>query len=149
MPAQRTESTFELSYTVSCAIRATPGRVWSLLTDAPGFPTWNSTVSQIDGDIALGNKLGIQVPLSPGRTFTPKVTGFDVEREMVWQDGMWPMFLGKRTFSLVPNADGTLEFRMTEVFTGMMLPMIKGSLPDFRATFDTYAADLKRTAEAS
>jgi hypothetical protein len=28
-----------------------------------------------------------------------------------------------------------------------MLPMIAGSLPDFTAPFDTYAADLKKAAE--
>jgi hypothetical protein len=36
---------------------------------------------------------------------------------------------------------------MQEVFTGIMLPMIKGSLPDFGPAFETYAADLKRAAE--
>jgi hypothetical protein len=148
MPAEKTESLFAMSYTVSCDIAAPPNRVWGLLTDAAGFPSWNSTVSRIEGTIAPGNKLAIQVPLAPGRTFTPKVTTFEVDREMVWQDGTWPMFSGKRTFTLTPKA-GALEFKMTEEFTGVMLPMIKGSLPDFRQAFDTYAADLKRAAEAS
>lgn len=40
------------------------------------------------------------------------------------------------------------EFEMSEVFTGLMLPMIAGSLPDFVPVFDQYAADLKRAAEA-
>lgn len=149
MPAQKTESLFELSYTVSCDIAAPAERVWGLLTDAPRFPTWNSTVSKVEGTIAPGNQLSIQVPLAPGRTFTPKVTGFDVGREMVWQDGTWPMFQGKRTFTLTPGAAGGVAFRMTEVFTGVMLPLIKGSLPDFLPAFDTYAADLKRAAEAA
>jgi hypothetical protein len=35
------------------------------------------------------------------------------------------------------------------LFRSLFLPMIKGSLPDFRAAFDTYAADLARAAEAS
>jgi hypothetical protein len=148
MPAEKTESTFALSYTVACEIQAPPSRVWSLLTDATGFPSWNSTVSRLDGPIALGRKLTIEVPLAPGRKFTPKVTGFDVDRQMVWQDGMWPMFQGRRTFDLVAKAGG-VEFRMTEVFTGVMLPMIKGSLPDFREAFATYAQDLKRAAEAT
>ena len=37
---------------------------------------------------------------------------------------------------------------MTEVFTGLMLPMIAGSLPDFVPVFETYATDLKNAAEA-
>jgi hypothetical protein len=36
---------------------------------------------------------------------------------------------------------------MAEVFSGLMLPMIKGSLPDFGPPFEAYAADLKREAE--
>jgi hypothetical protein len=33
------------------------------------------------------------------------------------------------------------------VFSGLMLPMIAGSLPDFGPSFETYVADLKREAE--
>jgi hypothetical protein len=36
---------------------------------------------------------------------------------------------------------------MEETFKGLMLPMIKGSLPDFRPVFDQYVADLKRACE--
>lgn len=140
----KTESTFRLEYSVSVAIAAPPEAIWRRLTDAKGFPSWNSTVTSIDGEIALGHKLAIQVPLAPGRTFKPKVVAFEPNREMVWADGFAPMFKGRRTFTLAPNADGTTQFTMTEVFTGIMLPMIKGSLPDFGPAFDRYAADLQR-----
>ena len=36
---------------------------------------------------------------------------------------------------------------MVEVFSGVMLPMIKGSLPDFGPVFERYALDLKKAAE--
>jgi len=49
----------------------------------------------------------------------------------------------------VPHDDGSTEFRMEEVFSGLMLPLIKGSLPDFAPSFEAYAADLKREAEAA
>lgn len=140
----KSQSTFRLEYSVSVAISATPDAVWRRLTDAKGFPSWNTTVTSIDGDIALGHKLAIQVPLAPGRTFKPKVVVFEPGRQMVWADGFAPMFKGTRTFTLAPNADGTTQFTMTEVFAGIMLPMIKGSLPDFGPAFDRYAADLQR-----
>ena len=60
---------------------------------------------------------------------------------------MAPMFKGVRTFTLTPRGDGSTEFAMRERFSGLMLPMIKGSLPDFAPVFETYAADLKRAAE--
>jgi len=144
-PAQKTESTFRLSYTVSIDIAAPPAAVWAKLTDAKSHAKWNSTVTSIEGDITKGSKLAIKVPISD-RTFTPRVVELDAEKRMVWADGMAPMFRGERTYTLEPKG-GTTTFSMTEVFAGVMLPMIKGSLPDFRPVFDQYAADLKRAAE--
>lgn len=146
--ATRTESTFKLEYAVSAPIAASPEAIWALLTDAAGFPGWNGTVTEIQGRIALGEKLAIKVPLAPGRTFGPKVTAFEPSSRMVWSDGMAPMFKGERVFTLTPAGGGTTTFSMVETFQGIMLPFIKGSLPDFRPAFDQYAADLKRAAES-
>lgn len=132
---------------ISATIRAKPETVWALLTDAAGFPKWNSTVTSIEGPIALGSTLKIKVPAAEGRVFKPKVTHFETARSMVWSDGMAPMFKGVRTFTLTPNGDGTTTFAMREELSGLMLPMIKGSLPDFAPIFETYAEDLKRAAE--
>ena len=59
---------------VEVNIRANPETVWSLLTDAKGFPRWNSTVTSIDGQILEGERLRLHVP-GTNRTFTPKVSG--------------------------------------------------------------------------
>ena len=65
---------------------------------------------------------------------------------MVWSDGNF-IFRGVRTYTLTSKSDGSTDFTMSEVFTGAMLPMIAGSLPDFAPEFEKYAADLKRSAE--
>ena len=58
------------------------------------------------------------------------------------------MFLGVRTYTLTPREDERATgLRMTEVFTGLMLPMIGSRLPDFGPIFERYAADLKIEAE--
>jgi hypothetical protein len=145
--ATKTSTTFRLEHATKIDIRATPERIWKLLTDAADFPRWNSTVSKIAGTIAAGEQLAIQVPAAPGRTFKPKVTQLDAGRSMTWSDGFAPMFKGVRTFTLTPNGDGSTAFAMVEVLSGVMLPMIKGSLPDFGPVFETYAADLKQEAE--
>jgi uncharacterized protein YndB with AHSA1/START domain len=134
---------------VQCTIQASPERVWALLTDAAGFARWNSTVTQIEGPIAPGVTLKLQVPSAPDRVFKPKVTKFDPARAMVWSDGMAPMFRGVRTFTLTPRGTDSTEFSMHEELSGVMLPMIKGSLPDFAPAFEAYAADLRREAERS
>jgi hypothetical protein len=145
--ATATRSTFRQSVSVVTDIAAPASRVWALLTDAAGFPRWNSTVTSIEGPIALGHKLAIRVPISP-RVFSPRVTVFEPDRRMVWADGAAPMFQGLRVYELA-SADAGTRFTMTETFSGLMLPMIAGSLPDFAPIFTQYAADLKRAAEAA
>lgn len=146
--SQKTDSMFRMECRVAIPIAAPPQRIWALLTNAAEFPRWNSTVTSVGGTIALGERLEIRVPVSD-RTFTPKVTELVEGRRMVWSDGMAPMFKGERTFTLTPRADGTTEFEMVESFAGLMLPMIKRSLPDFGPVFDRYALDLKSEAERS
>lgn len=140
--SDKDESTFSLRYAVKRTIPASAEVVWSKLTDAAGFAKWNSTVESIEGRIAVGEKLAIRVPIAPGRKFTPKVAELVRNERMVWQDGFCPMFQGTRTFTLTRRGSST-DFEMIEVFRGIMLPMIKSSLPDFRPVFDQYAADLE------
>jgi hypothetical protein len=118
-----------------------------LLTNASDFPHWNSTIMRIDGTIALGEKINLVTSIAPQRTFKLRVMEFVPDQKMVWQDGAAPMFKGTRQFVLVPQADKSTVFTMTETFSGLMIPMLAGSLPDFRPAFEQYAADLKREAE--
>lgn len=140
-------STFRTECSVATDIRAPAERVWSLLTDAPGMTAWNSTLTSIEGPIELGGTVKMQVPEAPGRTFAPKVTRFEANRMMEWRQGN-PLFGGVRTYALTPAQDGrSTRFKMTEVFSGPMLPMIAGRLPDFGPIFQRYAADLKARAQ--
>lgn len=149
-PAITTSSrTFARDVAVSVDIAASPTRVWALLTDGAAVPSWNSTVSKLAGTIAAGERLAIEVPAAPGRTFRPRVVELEADRRMVWADGFAPMFKGVRTFELEPLADGGTRFTMRERLGGVMLPMIKRALPDFAPVFATYAADLRRAAEAA
>jgi hypothetical protein len=145
--ATKTSSVFRMECAVRVNVRASAKTLWSLLTNAKDFPRWNSTVTSVDGDIAVGSKLALRVPIAPNRVFRPKVTELVPEQRMVWSDGAAPMFHGLRVFTLTPREDGSTDFAMVETFRGVMLPLIKGSLPDFRAPFEQYAADLKREAE--
>jgi hypothetical protein len=145
---QKSQTTFRQDCSVRCEIHASPERIWALLTDAQGFVSWNSTVTSLEGPIALGEKLALKVKLDPKRTFRPKVTRFEPARAMEWSDGMAPMFKGVRTFTLTARDGGGTEFAMTEVFSGVMMPLVRGSLPDFEPAFAAFARDLKIAAEA-
>ena len=117
------------------------------MTDAKGFPRWNSTVTSIEGEIRDGEQLRLHVP-GTDRTFTPRVSGVVPNKRMTWTGGFAPVFKGVRTFELTPRGDGSTAFAMEERFSGLMLPLVKGSMPDFGPVFERYASDLKQEAEA-
>ena len=135
-----------MTFRVGIKILATTGIVWNLLTDAKGFPRWNSTVTGIEGEIREGERLRLHVP-GTSRTFTPKVSGVVAERAMTWSDGVAGIFKGVRTFELVPHNGISTDFVMEEHFSGVMFALTKRMLPDFRPIFEAYAGDLKREAE--
>jgi hypothetical protein len=142
----KAQSTFAMSCRVEVNIRAKAERIWSFLTDAKGFPSWNSTVRSVEGHIREGERLRLHAP-GTDRTFTPTVSGVVANERMTWTGGFAPMFKGVRTFELKPRSDGSTDFAMEERFSGLVLPLMKGSMPDFGPVFETYATDLKRAAE--
>ena len=142
----RTNSAFAMTCRVRVSIRARAEVVWRLLTDAPGFPRWNSTVTAIEGQIREGERLKVHVP-GTSRTFTPKVSDLVPARRMVWSDGVSLVFRGVRSFELTPLDDGSTDFVMEEHFSRLVFAMTKRMLPDFRPIFEAYANDLKHEAE--
>jgi len=135
--------TFETETTIS----VTPEVVWELLTDAPGYTSWNSTVDRVEGRIAPGEKIKVQVKVNPGKAFPVRVTEFVPPERMVWSGGMpLGLFRGVRTFTLAPTGDGT-RFSMREVYSGLLAPLIGRSIPDLQPAFDEFAAALKQRAE--
>jgi len=131
----------------SIHIAAPQERVWKILTDAGGYTSWNTTVDKVEGRIAWGEKVTVHAKISPGRAFPVTVSKLEVPREMVWSGGMpLGLFKGERTFLLTPR-DGGVEFSMTEVFSGLMAPLIAKSIPDLQPAFAEFATCLKQQAE--
>ena len=139
---------FSMVCGVAINIQASAENVWRLLTDAQDFPRWNSTVASVEGQIREGQQIRLHVP-GTNRTFTPKISGVVPCERMTWTGGFAPMFKGVRTFQLSARDDGSTDFAMEERFSGLMLPLIKGSLPDFGPVFERYANDLKNESERS
>jgi len=144
--ANKTKSAFRMEYSAGINIKARPDRVWALMTNAADFPRWNSTVKNIEGKIASGQTIKLVASISPERVFNLNIIEFVPQKRMVWSDGN-AIFKGVRTYTLTPKADGSTDFTMSEVYTGLMLPMIAGSLPNFRPAFEQYVSDLKKESE--
>ena len=147
--ASTTNTTFSTTCAVAITINAPQSQVWELLTDVSTFPNWNSTIISMSGQIADGSTVELVSTSDPKRTFKLKVSDFVPNTKMVWSDGMAPMFKGVRTYTLKPTNSNTTEFVMEEKFSGLMMPMIRRSLPNFEPFFEQFAADLKQTAESS
>ena len=138
------------TYSVKKTIAAPADKVWALLTDAAGYPGWNSTIVSLEGQIALGQRIKLVSTVNPKRAFKLTVSEFQEPQHMVWSDGMpLGLFKGVRTFTIKPDEDGTTSFEMVEVFSGLLEPLISKSIPDMSESFDEFGESLKRAAEAS
>jgi hypothetical protein len=135
-------------FAASATINAYPETIWALLTDAAGYKRWNSTVANIEGRIAAGEKITVYATTAPSRGFSLQVTEFAPPRGMVWTGGMpLGLFTGKRRYTLTPLAQHGVEFAMREDYSGPLAPLMTRMIPDLQSSFEVFAADLKRQAE--
>ena len=106
------------SFSTTTTIRATPEAVWRLLTDASGFPSWDTTYTKIDGRIALGEKITLHYRDMSPKVLPMKITTFEPDPphsptwRMVWTGGGLPeaLFKGEQIFTLSPRDGGFVEF---------------------------------------
>jgi uncharacterized protein YndB with AHSA1/START domain len=140
--ATTVKTTFHRETSVSIEIKADASIVWALLTKASDYPRWNSTVTSIEGNIALGEKIKLKSILDAKRTFKLKVKEFVPENKLVWGDGQ-----GNRVYMLTKNTNGTVTFNMTEKIGGLMFPMYAKMIPPFDQSFEQFAGDLKKESE--
>jgi uncharacterized protein YndB with AHSA1/START domain len=62
------------SFTTSTIINASPETIWKILVDASNWTTWNSTVTKVEGNIALGEKITVFAKVNPNRAFALTVS---------------------------------------------------------------------------
>ena len=141
--ATTVKKTFSRETSVSIEINAAPSIIWALLTTASDYPRWNSTIISIDGKIAPGEKIKLKSALDPKRTFKLAVKEFGPESKLVWGDAM-----GKRVYGLTKNSNGGTLFSMAEKIGGPIFPLFAKMIPSFDASFEQFAADLKKEAES-
>ncbi len=140
--ASTEKKTFSRTTSVSTDIKAEPEIIWQLLTNAPDYPRWNTTVISIEGKIAEGECIKLKSTLAPNRTFKLKVKEIESLKSFKWGDGQ-----GTRVYTLVKNGNIT-TFTMNEKIGGFMFPMYAKYIPSFDQSFEHFAADLKKEAES-
>jgi hypothetical protein len=136
-------------YEATSEVAASPESVWAVLVDASDWPTWESGIDAVDGQIALGETVKIRSQAAPGRTFPVKVTKLEPSAELRFSGGMpFGLFRGVRTYSLAQASDGGTTFHLREEYSGPLLGLIWRSMPDLGLSFTTFADGLKRRVEA-
>lgn len=130
-------------------IVGTPEQVWAVITDALSYPEWDPNMKSIDGSIGPGEKVVLHTNISK-QAFKVKVVEFDVNRRMAWKSGMpLGLFKGVRTFEITPKEDGKLDFKLHEVFSGPLSPIVGKLIPDLQPTFNRFVRGLKARVEGA
>ncbi|MCE5265389.1 MAG: SRPBCC domain-containing protein [Deltaproteobacteria bacterium] len=134
-------------------IAATPERVWSILTDFSAYPGWNPFIRSIRGTPDLGTSLVVRIQPSgtKGMTFRPIVQAAVPGQELRWLGRflMPGLFDGEHQFSIHPIAEGKIPFRQSERFSGILVPVFKGTLNRYtRRGFEEMNQALKIRAES-
>ena len=140
--ATTVKTTFSRETSVGIEIKADAAIVWALLTKASDYPRWNSTVTSIEGNIVLGEKIKLKSILDAKRTFTLKIKEFVPQQRLVWGD-----MQGNRVYTITKNENGAVTFTMVEKIGGLMFPMYASMIPSFDQSFEQFARDLKKEAE--
>jgi uncharacterized protein YndB with AHSA1/START domain len=134
---------FSRETAVGIDIQSDSSVLWALLTNASDYPRWNSTVISIEGSINAGSVIQLKSKLDPKRVFKLKVKEFHPESKLVWGDGM-----GQRTFTIKSIGKNLINFTMSEKIGGPIFPLFASMIPSFDQSFEQFAQDLKKEAEA-
>jgi hypothetical protein len=129
------------------AIKASPSKVWSVLTDFSAMPSWNPFITAISGDVLPGSRLSVTItpPGQSGMTFAPTVLAATPDRELRWLGTVasrW-IFAGEHYFLLNPTSDGEISFIQGERFSGILAPLITRDRM-LEATKDGFLAMMRR-----
>jgi hypothetical protein len=136
-------------FEASSIIAADSEAVWAVLSDGPGWATWDSGVDGVEGRIAGGETVKIRSQAAPGRAFRVKVTAFEPSARLRFSGGLpLGLFRGVRTYELTPAAGGGIAFRVREEYTGPLLGLIWRSMPDLGPSFERFASGLKLRVES-
>ena len=136
-----------MHFEASADIRAPPDRIWSILTDAPAYPTWDSGVTNVEGRIADGEKIKVHSEVAAGRAFPVKVA-MRPPHEMTWSGGMpLGLFTGVRKLPARPER-GSTRVTMREEYSGPLVGAHVALDPRPQPSFDRFVNGLKARAEA-
>src|ERR1700690_875048 len=120
-------------------IRASPERVWAVLTDFASYSAWNPFIKAISGELRTGAQLAVRIAPSggSGMSFKPLITELSQTAVLEWLGHLIVpgLFDGRHRFELTPLPDGTTSFSQSETFSGITIPLFASVLKDTERGF--------------
>jgi hypothetical protein len=138
-------------------IRATPERVWQVLTDVPAYPQWNPFITGIKGTSAGGGRMSVSLAhLNPllRRTLRPRVLEVTRGRRLRFRLrlarlGLPGLLDTEHTLTITIHDDGRVRLWHQVHFLGLLVPLVTRSLNRKNGpSFDAMNAALKERAES-
>jgi len=133
-------------------IQSEPERVWDIFSDFKSYPRWNPFIHSVDGEVCAGNRILIRLtpPDAKPVSFKPAVLLVNQNRELRWLGHFIipGLFDGEHIFELADNKNGTTTFIQREIFTGILVPLLKKMLDNnTRRGFEMMNRKLKEICE--
>jgi hypothetical protein len=148
VPSRRSAFSRELRHELE--IDAPAGRVWAALTATDDYG-WNPFIRRIEGRLAVGEQLTVEIEPPAGRAMTFKPTVLEVaDRQKLRWIGRFliPGLLdGEHSFELQPIDAERTRFIQSERFSGLLVGALRTTLDKTLDGFAEMNAALKRQAE--
>jgi hypothetical protein len=136
----------------SVEIAAPIERVWSFLSDLPGWSRWNPFCTVTEGTLGPDARLKVVIrPEGMGpQTFAPRIVRLDPGRGFAWR-GSLPipgLFVGTHGYDLTDLGGGRTRLDHREDFTGILVGLVMRRMGEpTRKGFEAMNAALKAEAE--
>ncbi len=136
------------TFSASIKIDRPPEAIWAVLTDAASYSEWAAGIHRLEGQFANGEVLQLSTKSKPQRPMALTVNNLVPPKTFTLSGGLpLNLFRGDRTLTLTPQLDNTTEFRVCEVFSGLLEPLLGRMLPDLTSSLEEFAAGLKQRCE--
>lgn len=130
-------------------IKASPKKVWEILTDQSEYPNWNPFIKKVDGKLKVGERLKVIIePTNSSKmTFKPIVLAHEENKLLMWEGEfiIGGLFDGTHIFQLINGKNGTTIFRQSEIFKGVLVRFI--NLDNTKTGFEKMNNELKKRCE--
>lgn len=138
---------------VETIIKASPEKIWTILTNFESYPNWNPFVKYIKGNFEVGNKIEVKIAPPDAKTmvFKPIVTSFEENKKLSWLGVLLfrGVFDGEHKFELIDNKNGTTTLIQSEYFVGILVPLFAKQLDiNTKNGFIAMNQKIKELAEA-